>query len=419
MGPTLIFDKSALQSLSIDEAVWLDNFFITNITPLFFIETLADLEKQVRAGLTPEQAVGALAHKTPDAASCANVHHASLMAGELLGVQPVDMRYGRPVVSVRQEVQLGDQLGCIIKRSPEEEALRRWQAGQFLEVERTVAKQWRRALSVASLDAHYQWFQRQFLTHAKPKNVSDAKAMADAFIDSPNQADVFQFGLRLLGASPDIQGRALSRWNAAGRPQIAAFAPYFRYVFGVELFFFLAIAADLISRERPSNKIDIAYLYYLPFCMVFSSNDRLHARVVPLFLGATQTFIDGHALKSDLMRLDRYYSGLPDELKQRGIISFASEPPPDVTFVVTQLWDKYLPSWRHKCPPKRGHEKEVSDLEALELIRQFKEESTPVDADRAMTGELDMMLIERRVLITKGKWKRFPPEVQPDEQLHD
>lgn len=65
-GPTLIFDKSTLQSLSVDESVWLDNFFTTNITPLFFVETLADLEKKVRQGRTPEQIVGNLAYKTPD-----------------------------------------------------------------------------------------------------------------------------------------------------------------------------------------------------------------------------------------------------------------------------------------------------------------------------------------------------------------
>lgn len=45
VGPILIFDKSTLQSLNVDESVWLDAFYLPNITPLFFIETLADLEK--------------------------------------------------------------------------------------------------------------------------------------------------------------------------------------------------------------------------------------------------------------------------------------------------------------------------------------------------------------------------------------
>jgi hypothetical protein len=43
LGPITIFDKSALQALSLDEAVWLDNFYLANITPLFLVETLADL----------------------------------------------------------------------------------------------------------------------------------------------------------------------------------------------------------------------------------------------------------------------------------------------------------------------------------------------------------------------------------------
>lgn len=79
MGPALIFDKSALQGLNVDESMWLENFFITNVTPLFFVETLADLEKEVRAGRTPEDVVGNIALKTPDM-SCVSVHHRSLIS---------------------------------------------------------------------------------------------------------------------------------------------------------------------------------------------------------------------------------------------------------------------------------------------------------------------------------------------------
>ena len=42
-GPILIFDKSTLQGLNSDQANWMDNLFMSNITPLFYIETLADL----------------------------------------------------------------------------------------------------------------------------------------------------------------------------------------------------------------------------------------------------------------------------------------------------------------------------------------------------------------------------------------
>jgi hypothetical protein len=65
MGPVTIFDKSALQALSMDEAVWFDAFFYANVVPVFYVETLADLEKQVAEGKTPEDVVGMLAEKTP------------------------------------------------------------------------------------------------------------------------------------------------------------------------------------------------------------------------------------------------------------------------------------------------------------------------------------------------------------------
>ena len=63
-GPIIIFDKSAIQSLKLDEAALFGQFYRCNLTPMFFVETLADLEKKVREGQMPEQVVGVIAAKT-------------------------------------------------------------------------------------------------------------------------------------------------------------------------------------------------------------------------------------------------------------------------------------------------------------------------------------------------------------------
>ena len=76
-GPITLFDKSTLQSLTIDEAVWFDTFYFPSMTPLFFVETLADLEKEMRNGRSPEEFVGALAEKTPLGGGV-NIHHLRL-----------------------------------------------------------------------------------------------------------------------------------------------------------------------------------------------------------------------------------------------------------------------------------------------------------------------------------------------------
>ena len=84
IGPILLFDKSALQALSLDESVWFDAFFYPSITPLFFVETLADLEKEVAEGRTPEEVVGRLAEKTPTGGH-GNVDHLRIAVNEMMG----------------------------------------------------------------------------------------------------------------------------------------------------------------------------------------------------------------------------------------------------------------------------------------------------------------------------------------------
>jgi hypothetical protein len=311
-GPHLIFDKSALECLNLDETNWLDNFFYTVITPLFYAETLADLEKEVAKGRTPEQVVGSLAIRTPDMQPTACPHHYKLLGSVLYGgTLPLDGRMPRDQGTV---VELEGQKGIFYSKSPEEEALDRWYKGEFLDVERQFAKTWRRQLSNINHDAEYAFFQKWFLM-GKPKTLVEVKTLTDAYIDASPQDGAFRVGLRLLGVPEETHAEIAERWKKVGSPHIREYVPYFRHLFGVDLFFNLAIAADLISRVRPKgkadNKVDIAYLYYLPFCHVFVSRDNLHKRVVPLFLREDQSYVDGDELKTDLHKLDAYYSALP------------------------------------------------------------------------------------------------------------
>src|SRR5580700_2123937 len=196
-GPILIFDKSALESLNPDESAWLDNFFLTNITPLFFAETLADLEKQVHAGRTPEAVVGNLAHKTPDMQSSPATHHTRLLGADLYGAETVVMD-GRILRSGGKVVRLDGKSGIFFAQTEEQEALSRWQRHEFLDLERQIAKHWRRELSGINHDESYEFFRKWFLI-GKPKTLAEVKALADAMIDASPQEASLAFGLNLLG----------------------------------------------------------------------------------------------------------------------------------------------------------------------------------------------------------------------------
>ena len=124
-GPSLIFDKSSLESLNLDEAVMMDNFYMSTITPLFFVECLADLEKAIRSKSTPEQLVGSLANRTPDVQGNPNAHHLHILQAELHRQFDFKNILGRVVLAGGRRVQLGDKKGVVYQQSEEAEAFMR------------------------------------------------------------------------------------------------------------------------------------------------------------------------------------------------------------------------------------------------------------------------------------------------------
>jgi hypothetical protein len=50
MGPIALFDKSFLQSLSTDEALWFDHFFMPIVCPVFIWRRSATLQKRQVTG---------------------------------------------------------------------------------------------------------------------------------------------------------------------------------------------------------------------------------------------------------------------------------------------------------------------------------------------------------------------------------
>ena len=408
-GPILLFDKSILQSLSVDEAVWLDTFYFPCITPIFFTETLADLEKEVQKGRFPEEVVGNLAEKTPIGGAI-NVYHQTLSVNELLG-RTVELRHV-PVVPGGNPVNAPNGRRAVVYDSPPEAAaLSRWQEHDFLDVERRFAKAWRDALSGIDLDTLFRQGRDIIKRVGRPKDLLATKAAAAELVRKPGSRYVAE---SLAGYKPDDLGRAvLERWRANGSPPITDFAPYTAHLLLVDLFFCIGLGADLIGRERPSNKIDIAYLYYLPFCMAFTSRDKLHERTAPLFLDNDQVFIRGDDLKSDLARLDAHYSQLSDEEKMRGVMSFAHYPPVGGDFLTSKLWDQLMrPEWRdwaQKQPELRSKE---NDAKIVAEINELADAPRLNIEDLGEYAEPEAVVVQRKVPLYRGKWRMVPPEVE-------
>lgn len=416
MGPITLFDKSFLQSLNIDESVWFDHHFLTNVCPMFYVETLADLDKSVREGRTPEQEVGIIASKFPEMHGSPNAHHATLSLANLMGY-PVPMD-GRIPLAGGRPVKTDDRTGVVFDRSPEAEAFARWQRGAFREIERLFARDWREALRTLDLNQIAAGFRAIGIDGKNCKTLEEAQAIAIAVAAGRDKPfDRMKLAILFLGIPPERHRSILERWSVAGYPPLVEYAPYTAHVLTVEVFFQLALAANLISADRASNRLDIAYLYYLPFCMLFVSSDRLHERCAPLFLRQDQEFVWGVDLKADLRSLNAHYAALPEATKEQGVMSFASGPPKDGNFLVTRIWDHHLPKWRRiRDEPKlpRDPEKEAALVKKLKEVTKAPTLSlAEVDFD---LHNPDSLSIQRFVAKRKGSWWQLPKDLEVSEE---
>lgn len=427
LGPTIIFDKSLLQSLSEDEAVWLDAFYHSIITPLFYIETLADLSKESETR-SPEEIVQVISKKVPEMGPSPNTHHRELCIGDLLGYPVSFSRF--PILN-RGESYIMDngKRGVVYDEHPEIKAFQRWQKQEFEEIEKESAFLWRKSLAEFDYDYYLNLIQDMLSEDfKKPKSLEEAFDTADKIVKGhANRYKTFKLLKDFLYINDETFKKILSMWNKENMIPLQSFAPYASYVLKVDIFFILCTSTGLISRDRKSNRADMAYLYYLPFTNIFTSSDKLHKRTAPLFLDSDQRFIWGEDLKKDLSELDKYFDSIKSrEEKHHGVYGFAWYPPDNNRFLTTRLWDDMKPSWRlsdNKSNSKNTGQKinipsglkEHID-KAYKKIKNQKGQDIPLGFN---LEEASDVVIKRMVRGKRGKWQMLSDDIMNNQNQKD
>lgn len=398
MGPTIIFDKSFLQSLSLDESVWLDNFFLTNITPIFYIEALADISKN-KKNRDAKKEVSILADKTPEMHPHVNIFHCDLYVQNLLGKEIV--MNGQVIIAENKRKQTTGNSGVFVEIPPEIESFERWHKREFTSLEIDFARKWRIFLNNVNFSDWISYLNDKGITPKSCTSFDQANEIVNKLIYSYyNKDSVMQLALNIFIIPREIQEKIYLRWNLLNNPPLHEYAPYANYVLKLELFYYVLIASNLEPPNKISSKMDIAYLYYLPFCMTFISSDKFHEKCIKYFLRDNQRFIWGQDLKNDLKNLNKYYDELPDFEKNEGIYSFATYPPKDEDFLVSEIWDFHFKQWRDKKyePPK------LTD-ELRKKIKQMMDQQ-----DKA--GNEPFFSVKRKVRRKKGSWKMYSDDIK-------
>lgn len=405
MGPVTVFDKSFLQSLNVDESVWFNHFYLCNICPLFYIETLSDLEKEMKNGRTPEEVVGSIAYKFPESGS-PNVFHEKACLTNLMGNQ-VPM-YGQILIPSGMPVKKDDRKGIVVKPSPEIEAFHRWQSHKFLEVEHFHAREWRSKINSIELHSLTDLLIYFPLKYDEVNSPEEAKILVDEYISNPKYIKMQLYLLFRLSNIPQrYYPTIFSRWQASGMKSIVQYAPYAAYTLSVDLVFIISLYRGFVSDQRPSNRTDVNYIKYIPFSHVFVSNDKLHRMLAPLFLNDRQTFIWGNDLKNDLHNLNEYFLAFPQEVKSKGLHYFASSPPYDDQYLTTTLWKKYLNNALIRDNVFHEPEKRPELIKEMSKYDEINASEGNIDFQR----DPDFMLIKHKVSKKKGSWQVIPEDI--------
>src|SRR5438874_978761 len=134
MGPIALFDKSFVQSLSEDESVWFDHFFLANVCPMFYAETQADLAKEDCKSRTPEELVSSIAAKFPDFSGKPNVYHGTMIKANLLG-RDISL-VGQVIIPGGCHAKVAGHSMVVMPESDEMKAFLQWTQGKYRDEER-------------------------------------------------------------------------------------------------------------------------------------------------------------------------------------------------------------------------------------------------------------------------------------------
>ena len=341
------------------------------------------------------------------------VHHREMAIEDLLGnhapfTGPIPRKPSRQVKSDGHK-------GVVFEQSPEEEAFLRWQSREFHALEREFASTWRANLESLDLKRIPDEFRNLGISGRNCKSLQEAKSIADALVSGTDKTlEMLRFMFFVLDVPQRGRNLIMERWLASKLAPLSSFAPYAAHVLTVEVFFQISLEANLISSDRPSNRLDIAYLYYLPFCQVFVSSDKLHHQCASLFLQENQSLIWGPELKSALSDLNEHYSLLPESEKEKGVMCFAPYPPTEIESIISREWDRHLHGWREytKHPPIEFDSNPETVKKVKQLINAPSLQPNGVDFD---SKNPDYMFISRDVHQKKGKWWQLPHDIEDND----
>lgn len=368
MGPTIMLDKSALQSLSSGEMDVLRRYYIINIPPVLLIEILADLKKEDTDDESITE-VKRLASKIILLSTYTNVHYSQLLLNELLGASIImDGRVilGAETKEVRDE---SGNRGYVIDASKESRTISLWSSGKFTEAEELLASDWRRSTQELDLERFKRDVKENAPLIAEIGDIEAAKNLILSFLDMPEyQPLILSWLLEDIYCDENIKNKIRRRFENGQVTSLKRMVPYSYFYLAVTFTFYSALTHNIIGTRR-TNVIDMQYVYYVPFTNIFSSGDKFHNEFAPVFFREDQEFILSTDLKADLRSLCDFWNSLTKDESAAWDRYYGSYPPRKKGSFTTDMWGKYMAPWQRGWGNQAV---EISEDDAKRIIDEMK-----------------------------------------------
>jgi hypothetical protein len=253
---------------------------------------------------------------------------------------------GRIPAGGHRQVWVGGTVGMVEQSAPETRVFERWLSGQMSTIQKIYLRTWRERSRPVAPELVTRALRAAGLRVEDCKTLADARQFATDVVSAMrDSSELTNLCFTLLQVPTDKQYGLRVKWRRQGSGGIARTSPYAAHVMTVMIFLSVVRSCKLLEDLDGLNRDALSYLYYLPFCMVFVSDNALLQQCVPLFLQSGQQLVPAARLKDDLTALNKFYLAMAPELRSQGIARFATRPPANESSVVGKLWDDYLPGW--------------------------------------------------------------------------
>ncbi len=384
MPINIVLDKSAFQSFNHNELILLNGYYRHNVTQILSFEIIGDLSKEAKEGKKPPaEQVKMLAYRLFPGDNLINVPCHLLPEQELLGKRvPMD---GKPIIELERYVDLPDGNKAVqLKETLLEVAISNWKKGEFVDLDFANSASWRDRTTNADLLAQAKALLGAFPFLNNLKSMDEVNAFVEKFIADEQQQEAILMGAIKKYVHHEAEKyNVVQRWFATGRPMLSDFAPYTLYCVKVEMLFQLGILNEHIG-NRPTNRLDLQYLYYLPFCDLFCANDKFFDTMIPYLVKTPDQYVKGSILKEDLKQAWVNIHNMSEEERK----PFYRKPIVDENSFTFKLWNKYFD---YPDNPTFSHTMSEEEMKEMRQNMEAFEQSLKSNGNVGIKGDADLI----------------------------